>query len=71
MIPDELRPILIQLLGTNAYHNGNKVHPDFAKVMGALKYLILQMPIALRNSEDEDKEYGQLLLKTAKEMLEK
>jgi len=71
MIPDDLKTILIELIGRNAYHNNNQVHPDFAKVIGALKYLILQLPIALRNGEDEDKEYGHLLLKTVKEMLEK
>jgi hypothetical protein len=70
MIPDELKPILIELIGRHAFNNNLKINPDFANLMGALEYLIIQMPIALRNSEQEDKDYGKLLITTVKEMLE-
>ena len=70
MIPEKLKPILIQLIGRHAFNNSLKVDPDFANLMGALEYLIIQMPIALRNSEQEDKDYGELLIATVKEMLE-
>jgi len=70
MIPEELKPILIELIGRHAFNNNLKINPDFAKIMGSLQYLIGQMPIALRNSEQEDKDYGKLLINTVKEMLE-
>jgi len=69
MIPDDIQEVLIKLLGKNAINNNMQVEGDFGKVVSALSYLILQLPIALRNSDEVDREYGQILLTEVKKTL--
>jgi len=69
MDEEELKEILGKIVSDHVMNNGVKVNEDFRALVVSVKYLASQIPIALRNSEEDDKEYGQTVLKELKNIL--
>lgn len=69
MIPEEINELLTQIVGRHAMNNGIHINLDFRALVVAVKYLVTQMPIAVRNGEQDDKDYAQTVLKETEKIL--